>query len=97
MTKGEMLKQIYNLSVGGNFNHEKGWSFYKFKSYVSGKFNSEKQNSILMEIELPDGWWYLSIQKVKDGLWDYYIPDTREDNDRIVVEQENCKNNIRDI
>ena len=42
MTKGEVLKQVYDLSVGGNFNHETGWSFLKFKSYVAKKFNSKK-------------------------------------------------------
>lgn len=101
MTKGEVLKQVYDLSVGGNFNHETGWSFSKFKSYVAEKFNSEKRQSIIMEIELPDGWWYLSILKIKDGLWDYYIPDTREENDsiynEIVKELEGRKENMYNI
>ena len=101
MTKGEVLKQVYDLSVGGNFNHENGWSFSKFKTYVAEKFNSEKRKSIIMEIELPDGWWYLSILKIKDGLWDYYIPDTMEENkmifNEIMNELENCKQNIYDL
>ena len=73
MTKCEVLKQIYNLSVNGNFNHETGWSYSKFKSFVMEKFNSEKSSSIIIEIELPDGWWYISIQKIGYGFWDYYI------------------------
>ena len=32
MTKSDVLKQVYELSVNGNFNRENGWSFSKFKS-----------------------------------------------------------------
>ena len=86
MTKGEVLKQVYDLSVGGNFNHETGWSFLKFKSYVAEKFNSKKRQSIIMEIELPDGWWALKIMKIRDELWDYFIPDTKEQNNLVIME-----------
>ena len=86
MTKGEVLKQVYDLSVGGNFNHETGWSFLKFKSYVAKKFNSKKRQSIIMEIKLPDGWWALKIMKIRDGLWDYFIPDTKEQNNLVMRE-----------
>lgn len=86
MTKGEVLKQVYDLSVGGNFNHETGWSFLKFKSYVAEKFNSKKRQSIIMEIELPDGWWALKIEKIKNGLWDYFIPDAKEENEMVLRE-----------
>lgn len=82
MTKGEVLKQVYDLSVHGNFNHEEKWSFSQFKKYVTEKFNNEKRNSIIMEIELPDGWWFFMIEKLQRGMWDYYIPDTREENSR---------------
>ena len=86
MTKGEVLKQVYDLSVGGNFNHETGWSFLKFKSYVAKKFNSKKRQSIIMEIKLPDGWWALKIMKIRDGMWDYFIPDTKEQNNLVMME-----------
>lgn len=39
MTKNEVLKQVYDLAVDGNFNHEGGWSFAKFRSYVEESFN----------------------------------------------------------
>ena len=87
MTKSEVLKQVYNLPVNGNFNHDSGWSYNKFKSFVEEKFkeNPEKQ-SIIMEIELPDGWWALKIEKIKNGLWDYFIPDTKEENEMVLRE-----------
>lgn len=84
MTKSEVLKQVYDLSVNGNFNHEEHWPFSKFKSYVTEKINSKKSKHVVMEIELPDGWWYLRISQLKEGIWDYYIPDTREQNDELV-------------
>ena len=34
MTKGEVYKQVYDLSVHGKFNHQK-WSFLKFKDYCN--------------------------------------------------------------
>lgn len=88
MTKNEVLKQVYDLAVDGNFNHEGGWSFAKFRSYVEELFNNVHpvegfMNTILMEIKLPDGWWFLSIMKLSNGMWDYYIPDTKEENGRI--------------
>lgn len=99
MTKNEVLQQIYGLSVGGNFNHETGWSFSKFKSYIAEKFSDENRKSIIMEIELPDGWWYMSIVRMKIksnkyNFWDYYIPDTKEHNDelhKLVVEEYDAK------
>ena len=101
MTKSDVLKQVYELSVNGNFNRENGWSFSKFKSYIAEKFSSEKRQSIIMEIELPDGWWYMSISRFKNGHWDYYIPDTKEENkrlyDEIVSELEKRNQSIYDI
>lgn len=77
MTKMEVLRQAYDLSVNGNFNHETGWSYAKFKAYVTEKTSIKK--SLIMDIELPDGWWKMEIINLSDGLWDYYIPDTREE------------------
>lgn len=93
MTKNEVLKQVYGLAVDGNFNHEGGWSFAKFRSYVEESFNNVHpvegfMNTILMEIKLPDGWWFLSIMKLSNSMWDYYIPDTKEENGRIKDQSE---------
>lgn len=85
MTKNEVLKQVYDLAVDGNFNHEGGWSFAKFRSYVEESFNNVHpvegfMNTIFMEIKLPDGWWFLSIMQLSNGMWDYYIyPIHKED------------------
>ena len=87
MTKNEVLKQAYGLSVNGNFNHDSGWSYSKFKAYVDEKFNENPEKYyIIMEIELPDGWWALKIMKIRDGLWDYFIPDTKEQNNLVMME-----------
>lgn len=103
MTKGEVYKQVYDLSVHGNFNHQK-WSFLKFKDYCNEKFNDDKRNSIFVEILLPDGWWYCAITRLKiknEIIWDYFIPDTKEEQDRmygeIIKELKERGENIYDI
>lgn len=82
MTKNEVLKQLYDLSVNGNFNHKGHYSFSGFKNLVDEKFCNRKSKCIL-EVELPDGWWYVIIKKLQNKMWDYYIPDSREENDII--------------
>ena len=88
MTLREMIKQVYYLSVNGNFNHESGWSLSKFKRYLAEKFKDDNRETVIMEIELPDGWWFMEIKRMKINsyhwdCWDYYIPESREDNDRL--------------
>ena len=80
MTKSYTFKQIYDLSVNGNINHRK-FSFLKFKNFCNEYFEDPKHNSIVIDILLPDGWWYCAIMRMKNNnetIWDYYIPDTRE-------------------
>ena len=85
MTKNEVLKQVYDLSVNGNFNHENKWSFNKFKKYVDEAL--KKRSITVMEIELPDSWWFIAIGKTPKNnngyFWDYYIPETREEDNRL--------------
>ena len=88
MTKTEVLKQVYGLSVNGNFNGEH-LSFTKFKSFVEETLDRKKKKtndvyeSADMRIKLPDGVWFMSITRFRDGFWDYYIPETREDERRV--------------
>mgnify|MGYP000034103481 CR=1 FL=1 len=88
MTKSEVYKQLYDLSVHGRFNHQK-WPFLKFKDYCNEKFKDDKRQSIIVEILLPDGWWYCAISHFKiknEVIWDYHIPDTKEEQERLYGE-----------
>ena len=76
MTKKEVIDQVYGLSVGGYFNHEK-FTKKRFTDYVNAMLKTGKQNFII-EIALPDGWWYMEISNYGKGFYLYYIPDTRD-------------------
>lgn len=79
MTLTEVTNQLYNLSVNGYFNREK-FTLERLRSYVSKMLSDDKEQSITMEIALPDGWWYFTISKLPQfgrNFYDYNIPDSR--------------------
>lgn len=88
MTLKEISKQLFSLSVGGYFNREK-FTEKQLHNYISGMFRGgvslAVKNTVVMEIALPDGWWYFTITRWGNGAdgFDYCIPDTREESDRI--------------
>ena len=77
MTLQTISNQLFNLSLGGHFNGEK-FSRQELTSYISAMFRTGSK--LIMEICLPDGRWFLKITKYADRSdgYDYYIPDTRE-------------------
>ena len=81
MTSREMTRQVYDLSVDGKFrinSEEHKCSYNFFKSYVIDKLRHEPYGRIIMQILLPDGWWDLYIYQHGKYEFDYYIPETRE-------------------
>ena len=80
MTLHEVSSQLYSLSVAGYFNHTK-FSKTQFTNAMKSWMSGQKK-SIIMEISLPDGWWYFEVINYGSG-YDYYIPETREQNDRL--------------
>ena len=89
MTIRDVSRQLYSLSVGGFFNGEK-FTERQLHNYIAAMFRPnvgplKLGNQLVMEVALPDGWWYMYIIKYADRAdgFDYYIPDTREDSDRI--------------
>ena len=82
MTLKETCKQIHDLSLGGFINREK-FSFTEF--YNAAKHWMNGTDSYVFEIALPDGWWYARLIKYgyTNDSYDYYIPDTREESDKI--------------
>lgn len=47
--------------------------------------NNKIRNSVVVEVAMPDGGWLCEIHKFADTAdgYDYYIPDTREQEQRI--------------
>lgn len=84
MTQTELVNQIYGLSVAGYFNGEK-FSKERLNTYI-GKMCYNVGDKLYMEISLPDGRWLFKITHYADGDWDYYIPDTREQEAKLTAE-----------
>lgn len=82
MTKLEVINQLVDLSVNNTFNGER-FSKQRLSTYIS-KMCRNVGDSVVMNISLPDGDWYFKINKYSANDFDYYIPDTREQEMRIV-------------
>ena len=80
MSIREITNQLYDLSVGGYFNGEK-FTKTRLNTYITNMFKTG--NKLIMQIALPDGWWFFKINKFANGEYDYTIPDTREQEQRI--------------
>ncbi len=79
MTLNEVTRQLFSLSVGGYFNHEK-FTFVQLHNYISKMTHGGKPVSVIMEIALSDGWWYFTVSNLPQfgrGFYDYNIPDSR--------------------
>lgn len=83
MTIHEVATQLYRLSVGGYFNRQK-WTRKSLEDYITTMLQGNN-NPLVMEIALPDGWWYFQINHYgpRHDSFDYDLPDTREQEARI--------------
>lgn len=82
MTIHNIASQLHDLSVAGYFNGEK-FSKAELEHYIRNMFRTG--STLVMEIALPDGRWFFKIERYAneaDG-YDYSIPDTREEEDKI--------------
>lgn len=86
MTIREVCKQLYDLSVGGYFNGEK-FTLERLINQTKNMFRGTLKggNRLVMQVALPDGWWYFYIVEYAKGQFDYYIPDTREQEKRVIA------------
>jgi len=84
MTKAELVNQIYGLSVAGYFNSEK-FTKERLNTYIS-KMCRNVGDKLYMEISLPDGRWLFKITHYAASDWDYFIPDTREQEAKLTAE-----------
>ena len=88
MTIHEVSAQLYNLSVAGYFNGEK-FTKRQLELYIANSFRPEvhlkAENRLVMEIALPDGRWYFTVNRFSDKPdgFDYTIPDDREQEGKI--------------
>ena len=89
MTIKEICTQLYDLSVGGYFNGEK-FTKTRLETQIRSLFRGRTRELnnrpvVVQQIALPDGVWYFYIIEYSKGEFDYYIPDTREQEKRVIA------------
>ena len=77
----ELTNQLFDLSVAGYFNGEK-FTKTRLNTYITNMFKSGQW--LVMNIALPDGRWYFYIDKYNDNEYGYFIPNTREQEQKIL-------------
>lgn len=80
MTFNETINQIYNLTIAGYINGEK-FTKAEFKDAVKHWFLTG--DHFIIEVCLPDGRWLCQINKFTNGEWDYFLPETRKQEDHL--------------
>ena len=83
MTFTDTINQIYDLTIAGFINGEK---FTKTEFKEALKHWLLAKNSYIIEISLPDGRWLCKISKFANGEYDYFLPETREQEKRLYAE-----------
>lgn len=84
MTKSELTAQLMDLSIAGYFNGEK-FSLKRLNTYL-GALCRNDGDKLFMRIALPDGEWLFKIVRYSTGDWDYFIPGTRDEEQKLVAE-----------
>ena len=87
MTLREVCTQILDITVDRKINDVKR-TVKSFMNYVESMFRvpllGKNHNQLCFGVWLPDGGWYCYIVKLDNGEWDYYIPETREQEEKNV-------------
>ena len=80
MTIQEVSKQLIQLSVAGYINGEK-FTADRLTNQIASWFRGSSKSRIVMEIALPDGRWFFSVNRFGNGRdgFDYTIPENREE------------------
>jgi hypothetical protein len=83
MTLTEVTNQIYDLTIAGYINGEK-FTKKEFKDAMHHWFLTKSQ--FIIEVSLPDGRWLCKIAYIGNGEWDYFLPETRKQEERLYAE-----------
>ena len=85
MTLKETANQIYGLTIAGYINDVK-FTKKEFQNYMDHFFKHIGVKKHIIQIALPDGKWLCKITEYAEGQYDYYLPDTREQENRLFAE-----------
>lgn len=85
MTLHDIATQVHQLTLGGFVNGEKYTRRELERTlgiWLDRAEHNAIPNTVVFELCLQDGRWLCTASKV-GNMYDYYIPDTREDERRI--------------
>lgn len=85
MTLTEVTNQIYDLTIAGYINGEK-FTKKLFNRNMHHFFNDCGFTKWIIEVSLPDGRWLCKISKLANGEYDYFLPETRKQEERLYAE-----------
>jgi len=85
MTLNETINQIYDLTVDGIINGEK-FTRKQFSEILKHFFKELSFDQLIFEITLPDGNWLVKLYKWDNKEYDYFLPDTREQEKKLYRE-----------
>ena len=82
MTLTELSTMTYHICVGHYINDVKRTSVADTKAYL-GSMLRKDTDGFIAQLSLPDGKWFCKFTKI-GSYYDLYIPDTREQENRLV-------------
>lgn len=82
MTYHEAISYIFNTSLGHFINGEK-FTRQRLDSQIRHLIRDEVRKPYIFEMCLHDGRWLCEIEQYAAGEWDVYIPETREQEQRL--------------
>lgn len=84
MTLKEACNRVYNLTIAGYINGEKFTADRFYRQTASLFQDREAPCQVWFAVAQPDGWWYSTINQYRKGEFDWTIPETREQEARII-------------
>ncbi len=85
MTLNETINQIYDLTTDGIINGKK-FTRKRFSEILKHFFKDLSFDKLIFEITLPDGNWLVKLYKWDNKEYDYFLPDTREQEKKLYRE-----------
>lgn len=83
MTITTIANQIHDMAIAGYINGEK-FTKKELSSCLRTWLKTKDQH--IIEVSLPDGRWLCKVYRYAKNEYDYFLPDTREQERRLYAE-----------
>ena len=88
MTLSSVSSSLLSLSVNNTIGNIR-WTRKSFTEALARAFAHPAAVGVTYEISLPDGDWFCEVYKTGPHHYDYYIPETRDQEARVFYDA--CK------